>query len=270
MATVTGCRRIPFRCGILLGMEELPGSPSRGEHGSLGRDYQRLEAEARVLEHHLPAWLRPSEPENRLPVVIAILAAVGLQLTVPDRYGLHPRWLIPTLEFALLVVLTLLNPVRLSRASTLGRYTSLAVVAAITVDNGFSAAFLDYDILTGKTGSDAVGLLASGAAIYLTNIIAFGIWYWELDRGGPFDRTAGVTPYPDFLFPQMASPELAPPHWRPRFVDYFYVSFTNVVAFSPTDTLPLSRWAKLLMALQSIVALSTTALVIARAVNVLK
>jgi hypothetical protein len=167
-------------------------------------------------------------------------------------------------------VLTVLNPVRLSRGTTLGRYASLTVVAAITLDNGFSAGFLDYDILTGRTGSDAVGLLASGAAIYLTNIIAFGIWYWELDRGGPFDRAAGAAPYPDFLFPQMASPELAPEHWRPRFVDYFYVSFTNVMAFSPTDTLPLSRWAKLLMALQSAVALSTTALVIARAVNVLK
>ena len=270
MATVPGCARIPFRSGILLGMEELPGSPSRGEHGSLGRDYQRLEAEARALEGHLPAWLRPSGPENRLPVAVAILAAVGLQLTVPNRYGLHPHLLIPGLELALLLVLTLLNPVRLTRVTRLGRYASLAVVAVITLDNGFSAGFLDYDILTGKTGSDAVGLLGSGAAIYLTNIIAFGIWYWELDRGGPFDRAAGATPYPDFLFPQMASPELAPAHWRPRFVDYWYLSFTNVVAFSPTDTLPLSRWAKLLMALQSIIALSIAALVIARAVNVLK
>ena len=249
---------------------ESPSAPSPGGHGPLSRDYQRLEAEARVLEDHLPVWLRPSEPENRLPVVVAILAAVGLQLAIRDRYGLHPRWLIPGLELVLLVVLTVLNPVRLSRATTLGRLTSLAVVAAITLDNGFSAGFLDYDILTGKTGSDAVGLLASGAAIYLTNIIAFGIWYWELDRGGPFARTAGRAPHPDFLFPQMSSPELAPPDWRPRFVDYFYVSFTNVMAFSPTDTLPLSRWAKLLMALQSAVALSTTALVIARAVNVLK
>ncbi|MFL6161081.1 MAG: hypothetical protein ACJ74U_02515 [Jatrophihabitantaceae bacterium] len=249
---------------------ESPSPPSGGRRGPLSRDYQRLEAEARVLEEHLPAWLRPSEPENRLPVAIAILAAVGLQLAIPDRYGLHPRWLIPGLELVLLVVLTVLNPVRLSRATTFGRYTSLALVAAITVDNGFSAGFLDYDILTGKTGSDAIGLLASGAAIYLTNIIAFGIWYWELDRGGPFDRTAGTTPHPDFLFPQMTSPELAPPDWRPRFVDYCYVSITNVMAFSPTDTLPLSRWAKLLMAVQSAVALSTIALVLAHAVNVLK
>jgi hypothetical protein len=193
-----------------------------------------------------------------------------MQYAIPDKYGLHPRWLIPTLELVLLVPLVALNPVRLTRSTTLGKYASLAVVAAITMDNGLSAAFLDYDILTGKASGDATGLIASGAAVYLTNIIAFGIWYWELDRGGPFARMAGSDPYPDFLFPQMSNPDLAPPKWMPQFVDYLYVSFTNVVAFSPTDTMPLSRWAKSLMGFQSIVALSTTALVIARAVNVLK
>lgn len=124
-------------------------------------------------------------------------------------------------------------------------------MAAVTLDNGASAALLDHAILTGRVSGDATGLLASGAAIYLTNIVAFGIWYWELDRGGPFARAVGHHRYPDFLFPQMASPDLAPPHWTPRFVDYLYVSFTNVVAFSPTDTLPLSRWTKMLMAAQS-------------------
>ena len=104
----------------------------------------------------------------------------------------------------------------------------------------------------------------------MTNIIVFGIWYWELDRGGPFNRAAGTVPHPDFLFPQMVSPELSPEHWEPRFLDYLYTSFTNVMAFSPTDTMPLSRWAKSLMALQSAIALSTTALVLARAVNILK
>jgi hypothetical protein len=122
----------------------------------------------------------------------------------------------------------------------------------------------------GSTGLDAIGLLATGAAIYATNVIAFGVWYWELDRGGPFDRAQGMDPHPDFLFPQMTAPHLAPPDWEPLFVDYLYLSLTNVLAFSPTDTLPLSRWAKSLMAFQSVVALSTTALVIARAVNILK
>ncbi|HSY15577.1 MAG TPA: hypothetical protein VK816_06290 [Jatrophihabitantaceae bacterium] len=239
-------------------------------HGAEG-ELDRLLARAHELEGRLvPAWLRPTGPENRIPVAVAILAAVALQLGIPDQYGLHPRWLIPALELVFLAVLSIINPIRLSRITTLGKIASLALVASITVDNGFSAGFLDYDIITSRASGDALGLLASGAAIYLTNIIAFGIWYWELDRGGPFARAAASSPFPDFLFPQMASPEIAPPHWEPRFVDYLYVSFTNVVAFSPTDTMPLSRWAKSLMAGQSLIALSTTALVIARAVNVLK
>ncbi len=232
--------------------------------GRLVRDAEQIE------ERLVPGWLRPSSPESRVPVIAAILAAVGLQYAIPDKYGLHPRWLIPSLELALLAVLTVLNPLRMTRSTSVGRYASYSLVAAITLDNASSAGFLDHAILTGTVSGDAAGLLASGAAIYLTNIVAFGIWYWELDRGGPFARAAGHRPYPDFLFPQMASPELAPPHWTPRFVDYLYVSFTNVVAFSPTDTLPLSRWTKTLMATQSAVALSTTALVIARAVNILK
>jgi hypothetical protein len=229
-----------------------------------------LGRKAEHLEGEVPAWLRPTGPENRLPAAAAILVAIGLQLSIPHNYGLDPRWLVPALEVVLLAVLLAINPIRLSRTTTVGKWASMAVVAAITLDNGISAGLLDDSILTGQTSGDALGLLGSGAAIYLTNIIAFGIWYWELDRGGPFARAKATTPYPDFLFPQMTSPELAPRHWEPRFIDYLYVSFTNVVAFSPTDTMPLSRWAKALMTAQSIIALSTISLVIARAVNVLK
>jgi hypothetical protein len=219
---------------------------------------------------HVPAWLRPTGPENRLPVAASIIVAIALQLWISDRYGLHPRWLLPALEVALLGILTAINPVRLSRQTRVGRYLTMTLAGAITVDNLLSAFVLDYSIVTGKTGNDALGLLSAGAAIYLTNIIVFGIWYWELDRGGPFNRAAGTDPHPDFLFPQMATPELSSEHWEPRFLDYLYTSFTNVMAFSPTDTMPLSRWAKSLMALQSAIALSTTALVLARAVNILK
>ena len=218
----------------------------------------------------VPAWLRPTGPENRLPVAASILVAIALQVWLSGRYGLHPRWVLPVLEIALLVVLTAINPVRLSRTTRVGRYLSMALAGLITLDNVVSALVLDYGILTGKSSNDALGLLSTGAAIYVTNIIVFGIWYWELDRGGPFNRAAGTDPHPDFLFPQMVSPELSPEHWEPYFLDYLYTSFTNVMAFSPTDTMPLSRWAKSLMALQSAIALSTTALVLARAVNILK
>jgi hypothetical protein len=246
-----------------------PDSVPTGENSAPPQSRFEHDAE-RVEERLAPWWMRPGDAENRLPVAAAITVAVGLQLALPDRYGLNPQWLIPALELVLLAVLTVINPVRLTRATWLGKWASLAAVAGITLDNAISAGLLDHDILTSKASGDAIGLLASGAAIYLTNIIAFGVWFWELDRGGPFARSAGLNPYPDFLFPQMATPTLAPPQWRPRFLDYLYVSFTNVMAFSPTDTMPLSRWAKMLMAVESAIALSTIALVIARAVNVLK
>lgn len=220
-------------------------------------------------ELHVPAWLRATSPENRLPVAGAITVAVVLQLALPDRYALHPRWLLPGLELALLAILSIINPIRLNRSTRFGRVASICVVAAITLDNSISAVSLDYSILKGYTHQDAIGLLGSGAAIYAANVIAFGIWYWEIDRGGPFARAAGTNPYPDFLFPQMSDPHLAAPDWEPLFLDYLYVSLTNVFAFSPTDTMPLTRRAKALMSVQSIVALSTTALVIARAINVL-
>ncbi|WP_238391575.1 MULTISPECIES: hypothetical protein [unclassified Mycolicibacterium] len=223
-------------------------------------------------EHHVPSWLRPGDPENRLPVIVAILAAVTLQRVIPDQYTIPavPRWPLITLELLLVVVLMIINPVRLSRRSTIGKSAMLVLTAAITLDNIASAIILDLSILSGKVSNDAGVLLGSGAAVFITNVIVFGIWYWELDRGGPFARRAGDNPYPDFQFPQMCDPQNAKPGWRPTFVDYLYTSYTNVVAFSPTDTMPLSRWAKSMMTLQSLVALSTIALVIARAVNVLK
>jgi len=174
------------------------------------------------------------------------------------------------LAVVLLATLTAINPVRLTRHTRMARYLSLLLVAVISIDNGASAVLLDSKLIGGTAGNQAGPLLASAASIYLTNLIAFGIWYWEFDRGGPFARAAAQSPYPDFLFPQMTQHHLASKDWEPRFGDYLYVSFTNATAFSPTDTMPLTRWAKLLMAAQSAIALSTTALVIARAVNILK
>ncbi|ADG96922.1 conserved hypothetical protein [Segniliparus rotundus DSM 44985] len=247
--------------------DEEPGQrrPPHGARKAAGST-AHLAAE---LEEHTPSWLRPHNPENRLPVLAAMLVAVALQLAVADSYALHPRWLLFGLESVLLVVLIVLNPIRLTRHPKLSRAFSIALVAGISVDNAVSSALLDENILTGRTGKDAVSLLGSGAAVYVTNIIAYGIWYWLLDRGGPFARHEGRHPNPSFLFPQMTLGRLAPKNWVPRFFDYFYVSFTNATAFSPTDTMPLTHWAKALMAAQSMVALATMALVVARAVNVL-
>jgi hypothetical protein len=232
---------------------------------------KRAERIASDAEHHIPSWLRPGDPESRLPVLFALVAVIGLQLGIPKSYTVVPRWPLIALELLLLVVLTWLNPLRLTNATRLGRYATWVLLAAITLDNTLSAVLLDIRILSGEVSNKAAVLLGSGAAIFVTNIIVFGIWYWELDRGGPFARRAGKKTYPDFMFPQMDpdTAKLVKPGWRPTFLDYLYVSLTNAMAFSPTDTMPLARWAKGMMAIQSLVAVTTIALVIARAVNVL-
>ena len=154
------------------------------------------------LEDELPAWLRPAPGENRIPVVIAILLAAVLQLLLPRRFTLLPlHWLPPVLELALLASLTVINPVRLTRHTPLGRYLSLALVAIISLDNGASAVLLDSKLLRGVAGDQAAPLLGSAAAIYLTNLIAFGVWYWEFDRGGPFARAEAHSPYPGLPVP---------------------------------------------------------------------
>jgi len=238
-------------------------------HPAVDEFMRRAARIAGDAEHRVPSWLRPGDPESRWPVLLAIVSVIVLQRAIPEQYTVVPRWPLIALELALLLVMLSLNPVRLVRTTTVGRWASLLLTAAITVDNTLSAAILDYRILTGEVSNSPEILLGSGAAVYVTNVIAFGVWYWELDRGGPFARHAGEKPYPDFLFPQMTAPGVAKPDWRPLFVDYLYVSFTNSVAFSPTDTMPLSRWAKLMMSVQAVVATSTLVLVIARAVNVL-
>ncbi|WP_059019763.1 hypothetical protein [Mycobacterium sp. M26] len=213
-------------------------------------------------------WLRPA-PESSVPVLVALVATMALQVAIPIRYTLVPRWPLIALEILLVLVLLGLNPLRLTRRTTLGRTTTLVLLGAITFDNTASAILLDWHIVTGKVSNNAAVLLGSGAAIFVTNVLVFGIWYWELDRGGPLARVDGVRRWPDFLFPQMASPDVAPKDWAPRFMDYLYVSLTNVMAFSPTDTMPMARWAKAMMAVQAMVAVSLLALVFARAVNVL-
>lgn len=220
--------------------------------------------------HELPpAWRRATVGEQRWPVVLAVLTAIGLQFAVPARFALAPPWLLPGLEFALLAAITAANPNRITGQRPWLRPASLVLVAVASLANVYSAVRLIARLVGGGEGTSAGPLLAVGAAIWLTNIIVFALWYWEFDRGGPAARAHGTADYPDFQFPQMTSPTTADPDWEPGFVDYLYLSFTNATAFSPTDTLPMTHWAKLTMLTQSAVSLATVALVIARAVNIL-
>jgi uncharacterized membrane protein len=218
----------------------------------------------------VPAWKRLTKGELRWPVSIAVAVALVLQLTLPDSLVLGPRWLMPSLGGLLLILFFATNPrSRLDRTSKLLRGLGLAIIATISVANFYSAAKLIDSLLNGGV-SDATKLLMHGGTIWLTNVIVFALWYWDFDRGGPVARALAMQPYPDFQFPQMENPNLAPKDWEPLFVDYLYTSFTNATAFSPTDVMPLSRWAKLTMLLQSSLSILLVALVIARAVNILK
>ncbi len=217
-----------------------------------------------------PAWLSGGRDESRWVAFAAIAVAAAAQYLLPDRLSLGPAWLLPAVEGVLAVSLLIAVPNRRRLDSPLIRRAGLLLVAVMSLANGFSAALLIRGLLGGRLPGGAGELLANGTGVYLTNIIAFALWYWELDRGGPLARAVGTHQHPDFLFPQMATPGLAKPDWQPTFLDYLYVSFTNATAFSPTDTMPLTRWAKMLMLVQSGIALVTVALVIARAVNIFK
>jgi hypothetical protein len=217
-----------------------------------------------------PAWRSVTSGESRWPATAAILAAIVMQFLLPDRLGELPRWLLPAIALVMLIGLAASNPKRIVRESNSLRTAAISLIAVLSVANAISGIKLVRGLIRGTEGQEAGALLAIGGAIWLTNVIVFALWYWELDRGGPVARAHGRRQYPDFLFAQMTVPDLAPPDWEASFVDYFYLSFTNATAFSPTDTLPMTAWAKLTMFAQSAVSLSTVALVIARAVNILK
>jgi hypothetical protein len=225
------------------------------------------------FSHHAAA----RHGEVRLPASVAVLAAAAMHATLPQDLLFGPRWLVPTIEAALLVALTVVNPTRLTTETRLSRVVSLVLVTLIIASNTVSLGYVLHALIGTHPTSGRDLLLAAGQ-VWVTNMIAFALVFWELDRGGAVARlpSSGVpTGRHDFWFPQ-DDPDTArmatgstDVRWMPVFVDYFYLSITNSIAFSPTDTLPLTSRAKLLMAFESIAAMVTSVLVIARAVNIL-
>jgi uncharacterized membrane protein len=235
-----------------------------------------LQAANRLQAASLSKLHQQDRPEPRWPVSAAVIAAIVLQSLLPTQLALRPAWLhyvLFALEGALLIVLFAANPIRIERMSRPIRTASIMLIFLVSAANAASAIALVRAIVTNSLtlGAQhaAVDLFLSGAAIWGTNVIAFALWYWEFDRGGPVSRLQGDRQYPDLMWPQMTDPELTRPGWGPQFVDYLYFSFTNATAFSPTDVMPLARWAKLTMMVQSGVSLVLGILVIARAVNIL-
>jgi uncharacterized membrane protein len=258
-----------------------------GQPGALGRAWPRARRAADPWQEWLrraeqlaagearsvlsPAWMRKTPGERRWPVTLSVVVAIVLQVLLPPDFTRPlPPALLPALEGALLIGLSIVNPVRIERGGAAVRAASIVLILLITAANAASAVLLIRAILENQAGTAKAGqLLATGASVWATNVIAFALWYWEFDRGGPVHRAEGTSQLPDLMFPQMAAPELASPDWEPWFVDYLYLSFTNATAFSPTDVMPLARWAKLTMLVQSAVSLAVGVLVIARAVNIL-
>jgi uncharacterized membrane protein len=201
-------------------------------------------------------------------VHLILLAAVGLELSLSNKVTIISPVIIASLEGLLLASLTFSIHIREHSSTSLRRSLAICLIAFISIANASSLFLVVKELISGKRVSGKE-LILSALAIYLTNIIIFGLWYWELDNH-PF-RQSSENETVDFLFPQMTSGDEVPAlrNWNPTFLDYLYVSVTNASAFSPTDTMPLTHRAKTLMGLQSTVSFVTVALVAARAVNIL-
>ena len=210
--------------------------------------------------------------EHWWPAALAIIVVVGLHVALPAKYRVNPPWVAPAVLLTLLAALIVGDPGRIDRQKTWLRVTTSIVIALLTLANLFAAARLVAAILTdnGLFASNATGLLAAGGVIWATNVIAFGLWYWDLDRGGAAARAHHPFANPAFVFPEMLHNDYAPAGWVPEFADYLSLAFWTATAFSPTDISAIKRWAKLLMMIEAVVSLGIGALVIARAINILK
>ncbi len=241
---------------------------------------EQAPAGAGTHERHMPAHLqreiarldkRISKGDPLWPAQLAVAVAIALHLTLSDKIVIGPRWLVPAVEGLLLAALVFSTPWRAGETKQERHRTLLwTILALVTVTYLVSLGLLTHFLITGgKAGGHA--LIGSGVVLWVTNILIFAVIYWELDGGGPFDRFTKKKFWSDFEFPQQDNHEITPKGrlWRPTFLDYLYTSLTNATAFSPTDTMPITQTAKLLMGIQGTAAIVTIGLVVARAVNIL-
>jgi hypothetical protein len=222
---------------------------------------------------------RDEARESRWEAAPAVVVVIGLQLTlaIVSRELDWKLWSLPWWVWILsvgpetvLLVALVWDPVR-QTLERIGhrRKVALSLLTIISLQNALALVALIGSLISGHEKSGGQ-LLLKGMTIWGTNVIAYGLWFWGFDRGGPVRRREPDPPPPDFQFPQMENPQLAAPDWHPHLVDYIYVSFTNSIAFSPTDAMPLSRWAKLVMLSESGISAISILLVAARAVNIFK
>lgn len=202
-------------------------------------------------------------------MALAVITAVVLTGWLPSGVRPESRWFLGVIGLVLLVLIVA-DPGRIDRSTRLVRLLSRLLLGLLALSAAVSTALLVHVLVVGGSLThSATRLLLTGGAVWLSNNIVFALLYWEVDGGGSVARALSPPRYPDLAFPQHMNPDLAPPGWRPVFIDYLYLGMTNALAFSPTDVMPLVPWAKIAMALQSLVSLAILGLVVARAVNIL-
>jgi hypothetical protein len=209
--------------------------------------------------------------ESRWPMALAVLTVGVIRLFLPPELRVNDAsGLFLAVILVMIVALILGDPGRIDRQVTWLRVLTGALIAVITLVNAGSSVRLVISIIYSEPFTQTARvLLACGGIIWLTNVIAFCLWYWDLDRGGAAARAAGSTRRPAFLFPEMSNPDFVGEDWSPAFVDYLHLSFTTATAFSPTDVSPLKPWAKVMMMSEETISLALGILVVARAVNIL-
>jgi hypothetical protein len=202
-------------------------------------------------------------------MALAVIAAVGLTAWLPSGVRPESRWSLALIALVLLGLI-LADPGRIDRSTRFVRALSRLLLCLLALSAAASTGLLIHVLIVGgEVTESATRLLLVGTAVWTANNIVFALLYWEVDGGGAVARAIRPPRYPDLAFPQQMNPDLAPPGWRPMFVDYLYLGFTNALAFSPTDVMPLVPWAKIAMAFQSLISLAILGLVVARAVNIL-
>jgi uncharacterized membrane protein len=215
------------------------------------------------------AWGEAARSEPRWPASLAVVVAGICYLILPGKFTLGPSWVIPLIEAFVLIPLSIAAPERRPHEKWLVQYAAFAIIAIAEIANITSLTQLIHALVYNAKTVSGPELLVSSIAIWLTNVIVFSLWFYELDRGGPDDRLRREHGKPDFLFPQMSTPGCTHERWAPTYFDYLYLSFTNATAFSPTDTMPLTPAAKALMLIESLASLLTITIVASRAVNIL-
>ena len=223
------------------------------------------------VEDGIRTWWKNSRPESRWPMVLTLTAAVGVQFALPARFSLGPPWVVPVILLVLIAVLLTVDHLRFKPREQVRRVLTVSIATVLVANGAGVTVRLISDLVTGGPDTNSAGrLLSVGFGVWVYTVIVFAFLYWAIDGGGASVRAASSTAAPDLAFPQHLNPYIRAPGWRPRFLDYLYLGFTNATAFSPTDVMPLALWAKLAMTVQAITSLAILGLVIARAVNILQ